>query len=171
MLEKAKLDDLTELQTLCTECYTQVFANHWNEGGLARYLDQEFGTTRLASDLTDDHHDYYFIEAEENRVGFVKMNFKSSKELSASPNCEIEKIYVLPQYSGQGLGKRAMRDVYDLAKERGKAEVFLCVLDTNLNSIAFYQKSGFSFHIRTRLECPDFKEELRGMHRMCLTLH
>jgi ribosomal protein S18 acetylase RimI-like enzyme len=52
----------------------------------------------------------------------------------------------------------------------GKQILFLCVIDTNLNAIAFYEKLGFKFHSKTRLEDSYFKEELKGMNRMYLKL-
>lgn len=46
--------------------------------------------------------------------------------------------------------------------------IFLCVIDTNTAAMAFYEKLGFQYHSKTRLETPSFKEQLRGMHRMIL---
>ncbi len=49
--------------------------------------------------------------------------------------------------------------------------MYLCVIDTNRNAIAFYEKLGFVYHSKTRLEEPFFKEELKGMDRMVLNLN
>ncbi|MEO1438325.1 MAG: GNAT family N-acetyltransferase, partial [Bacteroidota bacterium] len=78
--------------------------------------------------------------------------------------------YPKPKFGGQGLGKQAMHHIIEQLRQAGKAALYLCVIDTNDNAIAFYQKLGFQFHSKTRLEALYFRAELRGMHRMCLLL-
>ena len=48
--------------------------------------------------------------------------------------------------------------------------MYLCVIDTNLPAMAFYQKLGFRYHSKTTLDASLFKEELKGMNRMYLDL-
>lgn len=165
-LIEATIEDFKSLQELSKEAYLQNFASHWEENGLDLYLEKEFGDERFKSDLNNTTIGYYFIEFENQNVGFVKMNYKTSDELSDLDNCELEKIYILPKYKGLGLGKLALNAVISETIKRNKRSLFLCVIDNNTNAIAFYQKLGFIFHSKTRLEAPYFKEELKGMHRM-----
>ena len=79
---------------------------------------------------------------------------------------ELEKIYVLPECIGMGIGKMALTDIIQKTKNIGKESIILCVIDTNENTIAFYDKLGFKFHSKTILDIPYFKEELKGMIRM-----
>lgn len=169
-LQKAVKSDIHALQSICREAYTQVFADHWTHDGLELYLEQEFGTLRLEQELEDEEYEYYFISEQEEPVGFLKIHYASDPQLSSQENCELEKIYILPRYGGKGLGRKAMTRLLEIVQARSKQLLFLCVIDTNMPAIAFYQKLGFSFHSRTRLEVPNFKEELRGMHRMVLEL-
>ena len=167
---KARIDDISALQAVCQQTYTQVFAHHWTGNGLAIYLSEQFNTERLKIELNSTHFDYFFIRQNKKNIGFIKIKYQTSAELSDLDNCELEKIYILPQYSGQGIGKAVMEKVITQAKNREKRLMYLCVIDTNLNAIAFYKKLGFQFHSKTRLEALFFKEALRGMNRMCLDL-
>ncbi|KZS41949.1 hypothetical protein AWE51_00460 [Aquimarina aggregata] len=169
-LKKAVLQDILTLQKVCKESYTQVFADHWTENGLTLYLKREFGDKRLSAELIDSSIAYYFIIVENENIGFLKINYKSSYKLSELNNCELEKIYVLPKFSGKGIGKKVMIELIGLIKKKQKKVLFLCVIDTNINAISFYKKIGFKFHSKTRLEIAHFKDELRGMHRMSLKL-
>ena len=54
-------NQISELQELCHEAYSQNFADHWNDNGLALYLEQEFGNERVVGDLQDPSTDYYFM--------------------------------------------------------------------------------------------------------------
>lgn len=170
-LRKASPADWSALQTICTEAYSANFYTHWNEKGMDHYLDKEFSRERLAQDLTNEFIDYYFIEQDGIPVGFCKLN--ANPDLTLLPfekAAELEKIYILPAYRGGGIGKLAIKEIIKRVKAQGKKTLFLSVLDTNVNSIAFYKKSGFTIHSKTRLDAPNFKEELKGMHRMVLAL-
>lgn len=169
-LKKATIKDISELQEICLDSYTQNFADHWNENGLQLYLEQEFGDARLKSELKDNTMAYYFIIQDDKNIGFLKINYNSSPVLSELDNCELEKIYILPKFSGMGIGKSAMTEIVKKARERNKKIMFLCVIDTNKNAMAFYKNLGFEPHSKTRLEVPYFKEELKGMERMSLSL-
>ena len=171
MLKRARIYDISELQKICKNSYSQIFADHWIENGLELYLEREFGTNRLNSELTDDNYEYYFIQKNDGNIGFLKVNYISSNELSILDNCELEKIYILPKYSRMGIGKTAMTEIINQIRQKGKKVFFLCVIDTNRSATAFYEKLGFEFHSKTRLEVPHFREELRGMNRMFFKLN
>lgn len=164
-LRKAFLEDIIKLKMICIDAYSLNFHNHWNDGGLAWYLDNEFSDKRLALDLTDTNTEYYFIEHQEKQVGFIKTKIHSSTDFIEN-SVELEKIYVLPECIGMGIGKMALTDIIQKTKNIGKGSIILCVIDTNENAIAFYEKLGFKFHSKTILDIPYFKEELKGMIRM-----
>ena len=170
IIEKASLNDLHILQDLCKRCYTTVFADHWIEPGLELYLEQQFGTPQMQADLSDAHYEYYFIKYQNSPVGFLKLNLNSSNKFSSLDNCELEKIYILPKYSGLGLGRSTMNLIIDRVKQAGKKLLFLYVLGSNQGAITFYEKLGFELHHKAQLDLPYFKDHLRGMHCLWLKL-
>jgi len=169
-LKKALINDLLELQDICKKAYSLHFADHWTNNGLALHLEYQYGTKRLTADLANNKIEYYFIQENGENIGFLKVKLQSSDEFSNLDNCELEKIYILPKYSGKGIGKEAMKKIIHTVREKGKSIFFLCVIDTNENAIAFYKKLGFAFHSTTRIDAPHFREELRGMNRMAIRL-
>ncbi len=167
---KANIGDIKELQRICRQSYTKVFANHWTDDGLDLYLKEQFNNNRLINELNNSTYNYFFIRKNKENIGFAKINYKTAEELSDLDNCELEKIYIFPNYNGLGIGKSVMENLIMKAKNLGKKLMYLCVIDTNLSAIAFYKKIGFQYHSKTRLDAPLFKEELRGMNRMYLNL-
>ena len=170
-LKKATLQDLINLKEICSDAYALNFHNHWNEGGLEWYLLREFSLERLTADLSDKNTEYYFIEHELKSVGFLKIKYNSSPDFQNENSAELEKIYVLPKYKGKGIGKSALIEIIKHTTTLGIKNLFLGVIDSNLNAIAFYEKLGFEYHSKTRLDVPYFKEELKGMNRMLKKLH
>ncbi len=165
-LVKASIKDINVLKGVCIDAYALNFHNHWDEGGLEWYLDNEFSIPKLTLDLADKTIEYYFIVYNEKHVGFIKIKTNESSDFSKDSFIEIEKIYVLPEYNGKGIGKFVLQEVIRRSKSKKIKSIFLSVIDTNLKAIAFYKKAGFEFHSNTILDIPYFKEELKGMYRM-----
>ena len=167
ILEKVTLDKIEALQAICIAAYTLNFEHHWNGNGLELYIENQFSIKRITTDLANPTLAYYFIKMDDQPIGFIKLNLSVAfDDYSATAVTELEKMYVLPEMKGQGVGKKVLSAIIQKIKGAGKKVFFLCVIDTNISAIKFYEKLGFQFHSTTRLEVPFFKEELKGMHRM-----
>ena len=159
--------DLELLHQTCCETYSQNFHHHWNNNGLTLYMEKVFGKDILTSELSDPNIQYYVSFVNEVPVAFMKLNlFSNLPDLDNNSGIELDKVYILPQYKGMKIGKRLLDLAFDIARKKGKEIFWLSVIDTNKEAIAFYEKIGFKFHSQTRLEYPNFKEELKGMWRM-----
>jgi ribosomal protein S18 acetylase RimI-like enzyme len=170
-VRKASNYDLPLLFDLCRKSYAENYADHWNEGGLDWYLDKVYGWDGLKSDLMSPDLSYFIAFVHAEPAGFIKLHFNSS--LPSHPSTkgmEVEKIYFRPPFKGKGIGRKLMALAMEEAKSHGKETIWLGVIDTNINAIAFYKTIGFEFHDKTVLDLPYFKEELKGMWRMKLKL-
>lgn len=170
-LKKASINDLQALQAICIKAYSSHFADHWIDNGLALHIEYQYGTNRLTAELVDKKIDYFFIQQNKINIGFVKVNLQSSNEFSPIDNCELEKIYILPAYSGIGIGKMALSKIINNVRGKGKLLLFLCVIESNTNAIGFYKKLGFKFHSKIRIDVPYFREDLKVLDRMFLKLY
>ncbi len=170
--KKATIKDILLLQNICIEAYSQSFASHWEAGGLAWYLEQQFGLKQLEQDLTGKAIGWYIMIEDITAVGFAKVKYNASllPEITKATGIELEKLYLLSQHKGKGYGKIALQAIIQEAKDLHKKTLFLYVVDTNEAAIRFYQKVGFEFYNRYRLELPYFKDDLRGMWQMTLKL-
>ena len=170
VLKTATKDDLKALQQTCIAAYSKNFHHHWEPGGLDWFIEKEFGDARIKKDLADKDIRYYFIMKDQLPVGFVKIRNAGVDEYQLSNVLELEKIYILPEIKSYGIGKKALLEIIASARTVGKEYILLTVIDTNVPAIAFYEKHGFAFHSKTRLEIPYFKEELKGANKMILNL-
>ncbi len=169
-LKKATKDDVNILQNVCMTAYSLNFKDHWVNNGLDLYLEKEFNKNRLINDLNSNHISYYFIVFEHTIVGFIKIKTTVDGKLIEDGDCELEKFYILPNFKGKGLGKFAMNKIINMMKITGKQTFILDVINTNIAAISFYERFGFKKYGTTLLTEPFFKEELRGMYKMKLTL-
>lgn len=160
-------DDLDLLYQISRDAYSSNFGHHWEEGGLEAYLDTVFGREGLAWELVDPDIHYYVAFAGTEPVAFMKLNLRSAPPgRDPEEGMELDKLYILPDQKGLGIGRQFMELAFALAAERGKEFIWLAVIDTNTAAMAFYEKAGFWPAGRMRVEYPGFREELRGMWRM-----
>jgi len=57
---------------------------------------------------------------------------------------ELHGIYLHPDYYRRVIGTKALEFAMYKAKEAGKKNMFLWVLEENVNAVRFYEKCGFS---------------------------
>ena len=170
-IQQMKLYDLAKLHKVCCEIYSQNFYTHWDEGGLQPYIDKVFGIATLEIELSDTNIQYYMAFVNHDPVAFMKINLYSNLPgLDLKKGIELDKIYILPQFKGMKIGRRLLDVAFNIANNNSKEICWLSVIDTNSKAISFYEKAGFKFHSKTRLDYPKFKEELKGMWRMYFAL-
>lgn len=164
-------EDLSILYKISREAYSFNFGHHWEEGGLEEYMDKVFGREVLAAELEDPSIQYYVAFVDRQPVAFMKLNLHSNLP-GADPEkgIELDKLYILPDYKGLGIGSRFMDLAFRVAGELGKETFWLAVIDTNAAAMAFYEKAGFRRHSTMRVSYPKFREELKGMWRMVADL-
>ena len=77
--------------------------------------------------------------------GFAKLKKHSLNDLITSPaQMELQKIYVLAEYQGRGVGSGLMNEVNAVAKEEGPDSIWLDTYVSNEKAIHFYQDYGFN---------------------------
>ena len=170
-LHEVSIEEKEVLQEICRHVYAINFGNHWTGQGLSKYLKNQFGDEALNRDLDNPRVLYYFITFKSKKVGFLKIKLFVSSTVKTTDHCaEIEKLYILPEFKGRGIGRYSIERSVEILQSKGMEELILCVLDSNSDAIAFYKKLGFEICGTQLLEAASFKEELRGMFLMKKTL-
>lgn len=82
-----------------------------------------------------------FIIEEEKEVGFALFFHNFSTFLGRS-GIYLEDLYVMPEYRGKGYGKALLKQLAEIAVERGCGRLEWCCLDWNKPSIDFYLSLG-----------------------------
>ena len=168
-IRKADTNDAALLFSVCRQSYIESFADHWNEGGLAWYLDRVYGLDVLERDLRSRRINYFIAYYDNVPAGFMKLKFNSPlTDKLDGKHLEIEKLYFLEKYQRKGLGQELISTARQLAKDLDIDVIWLGVIDSNASAISFYERNGFKFFDRIRLQIPFFKDELRGMWRMII---
>ena len=158
-----------ELETLLSvtrQTFVDTYEHLNDPVDFQAYLSQNFTLEKLESDFKTVQNDqntaggfvnnYYFIETDKI-IGYFKINVNKSPLESDTPiiyqsnfdyktlkGIEIERIYVMKEMKGQGIGRFMIEKTIEIAKINGFDYVWLGVWADNPAAIAFYQKMGFT---------------------------
>ena len=137
-------DDLLPLQALSRRTFQETFAHCNSPAELKSYLDGAYHTDKLRAQLQDEHSQFYFLLLDGSLAGYLKLNEGPAQtELHDSASLEVERIYLLREFQGLGMGGYLMERAIEAAVSRQKQYLWLGVWEHNEKAIAFYQRHGF----------------------------
>jgi ribosomal protein S18 acetylase RimI-like enzyme len=138
------INDIGQLQKISRQTFYETFSEGNTEENIAKYLEEGFSVTKLTSELSNNDAQFYFATLEDNTIGYLKLNFgQAQTELQDDKALEIERIYVLKEFHGKGVGQLLYDKAIQIAKQKSADYVWLGVWEENPRAINFYKKNGF----------------------------
>lgn len=138
-IRKAVLEDAETVGEVHSKAWKQVYKKLFP----AEYLLNDSAEKRKAeflADIQDAGCTYFLLEEGNAAAGILKSN-------SAEDKLEISSIYILEEYRVKGFGTQALDFIKKISAQQ---TIFLWVLEKNEKAIAFYEKTGFKFALKTR---------------------
>jgi ribosomal protein S18 acetylase RimI-like enzyme len=143
-IRQAYLEDLAALQTIGRKTFVETFAVSNSEENLALYLAEGFSEEKLAAELKNESSAFYFAEEEDKILGYLKVNVGEAQNEPQDPDAlEIERIYVLQEFHGKGVGLMLYEQALSIALEQNAPYIWLGVWEKNSRAVRFYEKQGF----------------------------
>ena len=138
------MDDLQELRDLSISTFYETYATMNTAEDMENYLATSFDEAKFRRELSDSNTEFFFVYSGGELAGYMKLNeAPSQSDVNDSASLEIERIYVLSKYQGEGLGALLMDKAISAARERGKEYIWLGVWEKNEKALTFYKKHGF----------------------------
>ena len=143
-IKRVTLNDIDQLQKIGRQTFFETFSAGNTEENMAKYLDEGFSVEKLTAELNNKNSEFYFAELDNNLIGYLKLNFgQSQTELKDNKALEIERIYVLKEFHGKGVGQVLYDKAMQIARQTDANYVWLGVWEENPRAINFYKKNGF----------------------------
>ncbi len=143
-IRKININDLETLRNISIQTFRETFDEVNTEEDMQKYLDENLSLERLKSELENPNSEFYFLENNNEILGYLKLNFKDAQTEKVEENhFEIERIYVLKAYLGQKLGQILFDEAIEIGKEKNLDYVWLGVWEENHRALKFYNKNGF----------------------------
>ena len=163
--------DINELVRVSIQSYNEHYLYLWHDDG-KKYVADNFNPETFQQQILDTNVALFLIYEIEGTspVGFLKLNIdKSYGDKTKQHALELERIYLLKEVSGKGVGRQVLEFTDQYARERSKKYIWLKAMDSS-SAIEFYGKSGYKIIGDYMLTFPEMKEEFRGMHVMMKSL-
>lgn len=163
IIRKVGLENLRELQKIGFDSYAPHYSQMWKQNGLDWYQNRCFGEEFLQNELQNENVEYYIISSDAENIGVLKLVLQKTLPDSDIENAlYLEKIYFVKEWTGKGVGREAMNFVFERARKLNRDCVWLVAMDTAEKPIKAYEKAGFTFHLRERLDFELMKDDFKG---------
>ena len=104
-LKKCKDNDLEKLIEISRITYYNSFNNMCSKETMDKYLKDAFNRKKLMRELTNENTEFYFLINGKTVIGYIKLNeFNAQNEIKNEDSLELERIYVIKEFQGKGLG-------------------------------------------------------------------
>jgi len=144
LIHPCTLADIPALQAISRETFAATFGAANTAQDLADYLDIAYATPKLTAELNNPNSRFYFVQRAGQVCGYLKVNTADAQsEDMPADNFEVERISVREACQKQGFGRVLIELAEQLAREAGKARMWLGVWEHNDNARGFYDRIGF----------------------------
>lgn len=147
LLAKRSAASAAQLATLGRQTFQETFAAQNSPEDMAAYLDANFSPEKQLAELQDPMVIFLLAQMVQEVVGYAKLRLHSTlgQEEGKVPEdrLEVERLYVLEDWIGTGLGATLMRRAIEEARQQKMRAVVLGVWEKNTRAIEFYRRFGF----------------------------
>ena len=124
--------------------YCQHYLHLWEKRDPHPYINSSFTTAVVSAELKDPNLIHFIVMFNSKAVGVIKIVINAELENHSSDEALLlEKIYLLSEYSGKGLGSKCLNYIVKYARSKGKDVLWLDTMK-NGRALAFYLDYGFT---------------------------
>lgn len=153
-----------------TASYHQHYLHLWPNEDPSQYIESSFTPEVIDREIKDSNLQHFLIEQQDEIAGILKLIVDApTYDFSRQEAIHLEKIYILEEHSGQGLGKKCINFVIDLAESKGKKVLWLDTMKKG-RALNFYLNLGFEIFGEKLLEFPNVHDDQRPMYKLRYSL-
>lgn len=146
-----------------TRAYNQHYKHLWPNENTTTYIGSSFTEEVLAKEEKDNNTILYIIHLSGKAVGIIKITLNCSLDsFAAKEALYLDKIYILNEYSGKGIGRKALQFVHLKAIELHKKIIWLGAMQKG-PALQFYLKNGYDIYSESKVPFSVVIEEEKAM--------
>lgn len=138
-IQPLRAEQIDALIVLARRIWNAHYPGIISQAQIDYMLEQRYTSERITSQLDDPRqHWWVALDLEGRMRGFAHAIAQPDEA-----ELKLDKLYVDPTWQGQGIGRRLLRPVFELARSLGLRRVVLQVNRANHGAIAAYRQFGF----------------------------
>ncbi|MCX2720510.1 GNAT family N-acetyltransferase [Lentiprolixibacter aurantiacus] len=146
--------------------YSQHYLHLWKERDPSPYFEKSFHKRAVKKEWEDPDCLLFLIYVTGSPAGILKIVLNKAMPLASISDCLfLERIYLLKEFSGQGVGTYALGFVERLCRKYYKNYIWLESMQKG-KAIEFYKQNGFNITGEKQLSFPGLVESERPMYIM-----
>lgn len=142
-----------------TMAYNQHYRHLWPNGDTYPYIQTSFTRAVLVKEQSNNNTQLFLIKQHTQCVGILKLITDCGlDDYSKEKALYLDKIYIIKQASGKGIGTKTLQFVLLQAMAKNKILIWLAAMQKG-SALHFYLKNGFCIHSTTEIK---FKQALKA---------
>lgn len=150
-IKKANKSDIPVIIALAQATWEPTYRGILSKAQIDFMFNEMYAPTALEKQMNDLGHTFLILYIEGKPAGYASYSVKPEN----NKIYKLQKLYLLPDLHGRGLGKTLINAVEDKVREEGGEIVELNVNRYN-PARAFYERVGFCFHKEEDIPIGDF---------------
>ncbi|MGA0603055.1 GNAT family N-acetyltransferase [Caulobacter sp. KR2-114] len=143
-IRRAVAADAETIAQLGARTFSDTFAHLYPPEDLAQFLAQSHSVARARADLADPAKALWLVETDGQAVGYALACPAKLPHPEASPeHGELDRLYMLKDHQGGGIGARLMAEVFAWLEKDGPRDLWIGVWSENLGAQRLYARHGF----------------------------
>ncbi len=138
-IRKAHIEDIPLIRNIAETAFPATYREILTPEQIGYMMEWMYSLPNLHKQMTEEKHIYYIAFHEDDAVGYVSIQ-QQDEDLF-----HLQKIYLLPDMQGRGLGRQLFSHALQRIKEIHPAP---CRVELNVNrsnkASGFYEKMGLS---------------------------
>lgn len=150
--------------TIGIRSYNQYYRHLWPNGDTTTYIENSFTKEVLANEELNTNTELYLLEKDGDYVGLLKLETnKSIANFNEKEALYLDKIYILQEFTGTGIGKATLDFVEARAREFSKKAIFLASMQRGA-ALPFYLANKFIIIDTTKVPFNNVIEKEKPMY-------
>lgn len=137
--------EVESLTKLSQKTFLESHGHSAKESDIQDYIDKNFTIESLSDALKDSHIFFSKVLVDKQLAGYSKLILDKTHPLTkVTPVAKFERLYLLKDFYGLGLGEKLLKHNLEIAKKQNQKGLWLFVWTENDKALKFYKKSNFT---------------------------
>lgn len=142
---RADISHAAAIATIGKKSFRAAFEHLFNnKEELFEYLEHTYDPVKLAKSLRKESNYYFLAWVNGQPAGFAKVKKDSlNEQIESIAQMELQKIYVMKEFQGRGVGTALLNEVRNLARDIYPDYIWLDTHVSNEKAMRLYERNGF----------------------------
>jgi|SRR3989344_387392 len=142
-IRNANIKDTEILIEIGARTFFEAYINRKNKAGIESYIKKYLSSKNISEELKSPSNIFLIALSDNMPIGYAKLRKNGIPGGLGKKSIEIERMYLIKEKIGKGIGKIVMKKCLDIARKKGYKIVWLGVWEQHINAIGFYKRFEF----------------------------